>query len=108
MRLSPRDSRRYAMMSAMAYAHFAAGRHAEAAEWCERSLRAGHFIPSHTLLVASLAQDGRLDDARRALARLLELDPGCRVGSLRVILGRRRPADIERYLDGLRRAGLPE
>jgi hypothetical protein len=54
-------------------------------------------------------QAGRLEQARKMLARLRQLDPALRVSNLSDRPGPyRRPEDVARYEEGLRRAGLPE
>jgi hypothetical protein len=59
--------------------------------------------------VVSNALAGRQQEAERALARLLELDPTLRVRDVRSRTGSfGRPQDLARYEEGLRRAGLPE
>jgi hypothetical protein len=56
----------------------------------------------------SHALAGRLDQAHKAMARLREIDPTFRVSDIRQIAPHRRPEDIARYEEGLRKAGLPE
>lgn len=51
---------------------------------------------------------GRLDKARKAAAGLREIDPAFRVSDLRPMFAYRRPADVARYEEGLRKAGLPD
>jgi hypothetical protein len=61
------------------------------------------------MVVASNALAGRLEQAQTALARLRQLDATLRVSNLRERLGPyRRPEDLARYEEGLRKAGLPE
>jgi hypothetical protein len=51
----------------------------------------------------------RIAEAREAIARLREIDPGLRLSNLaRVALPFRRPEDLARWTEGLRKAGLPE
>jgi hypothetical protein len=58
---------------------------------------------------ASYALAGRPEEAQRAVARALELDPGMRVSNLKERIGWfRRPEDFAQYADALRKAGLPE
>ena len=57
---------------------------------------------------AALAMLGRMDEARAALERLLQRMPGLTVSQVRHMVPIRYPDDHERWLDGLRRAGLPE
>ena len=52
--------------------------------------------------------DDLVDEARKALARLRQLDPALRVSDLRRMFPFRREEDITRYEEALQKAGLPE
>ena len=56
---------------------------------------------------AALAMLGREAEAAESIARLLEQMPGLTVEQVRHIVPVRYPADRERWLGALRRAGLP-
>jgi hypothetical protein len=61
------------------------------------------------ILAASNALAGRSDEAQKTMARLCQLDPGLRMSNLEeVMLPLRRAEDRARYVEGLRKAGLPE
>jgi adenylate cyclase len=63
----------------------------------------------HVFLAANLAQLGRLDEARAAAAEILRIDPKYTIdGTQRQLALFKRTEDIERFLDGLRKAGLPQ
>jgi hypothetical protein len=64
-------------MMALALAHHSAGRHSEAAEWADRSLRAfpPAFFFGMTQAVLCYVGAGQLDDARRVIAECLRLNP---------------------------------
>jgi adenylate cyclase len=52
------------------------GSFVEAAEWAQNAIRLrSGFTAAHRILCASLAQAGRTDEARVALARLRDLQP---------------------------------
>ena len=52
---------------------------------------------------------GRLEEARKPVARALELDPKMRISNLKERMGAfPRPEDYAKYAEGLRIAGLPE
>jgi tetratricopeptide (TPR) repeat protein len=110
MRLSPLDPLVEWMQTGTAYGHFFAGRYDVASSWVGMTLRVSP--DSHSSLriaAASHALAGRLEQAQRALARLRQVDPALRISSLRDRLGPyRRPGDVARYEEGLRKAGLPE
>jgi TolB-like protein/Flp pilus assembly protein TadD len=110
MRLSPQDPYLCSMMAATAYAHFIAGRDSEALTWAERAIREKpDYIPVPTrVLAAGYALTGRHKEAQRAAVRLREIDPTFRLSDLKDRVPLRRPEDIARLAEGLRKAGLPE
>jgi TolB-like protein len=108
-RLSPLDPFIHHRQGATALAHLCAGRYDEACMWSEKSLQGGpNYAPWHRIAAASNALVGRIEKAHKFAARLRQLDPGFRVSSLKDYLPFRRPEDLARYEDGLRKAGLPE
>lgn len=107
MQLSPVDTLMFSMQTAMALAHFLAGRDEEALGWAEKALQRNPVVtPAIRVAAASAANLGRPDDATKYMALLGQLDPGLRVSNLneRVIL--RRAQDRERLAEGLSKAGL--
>jgi TolB-like protein len=107
-RLSPFDSWAWAAFDAQAMSHLLRGRYEEAARAAYRSVQAN---PSHSItyvqLTAALAKLGRLEEAKAAAARVLELHPTFRFS--RQFAGVNcAPALAEVLGDALRRAGLPE
>jgi adenylate cyclase len=93
---------------ALAYAHLFTGRREEAAAYAERAVQANPgFDVSHALLVASLVELGRLEEAREAAGRLMAAFPTFRVARLRRA-GFRDTTRFEAYLTVLGRAGLPD
>ncbi len=111
MRLSPRDPELYHFFYAIGMAHFVAGRYDEAVTWAEKAENerpASIGFGPLRLLAASFAHLDRLDDARDAFASVLELTPHVSATSIRSAIHFSRPEDLDRYLDGLRGAGLPE
>jgi tetratricopeptide (TPR) repeat protein len=109
MRLSPHDPGLFNMQSCMASAHFFAGRYAEALSWADKAARDNprHLMPQ-TTAAASNALAGRITEAQKAVARILEIDPTMRLSNLQDFIPLRRPEDRERFAEGLRKAGLPE
>lgn len=108
MRLSPFDSWAFAAFDAQAMGHFHHGRYEEACRAAYRSVQANprHSI-THVQLAAALAKLGRLQEARTAAARVLELHPTFRYG--RQFQGVNcAPALAASLGEALRAAGLPE
>jgi adenylate cyclase len=109
MRLSPLNPRVYGLQAGTAFAHFLAGRYDAASSLAEKAMRARTNYPTPIrIAAASHALAGRLAEARQALARLRELDPAARVANVKEWHLLRRPEDVARLQDGLRKAGLPE
>ena len=110
MRLSPLDPILFRMQGATASAHFFAGRYDEASSWADKALRENpNLQQALRVAAASHALAGRLDKAREAIARMRALDPDLRISSLKARLPTlRRPRDFAKYVEGLRKAGVPE
>lgn len=109
MLLNPLDTRVFLTQSAMAFAHFIAGRDAEAAQWAAMALRLKpHWLPALRMAVASNAMRGRRDEVARALRAYSVIDPQISIAKICDCYPFRRPADRERLVAGLRKAGLRE
>jgi predicted Zn-dependent protease len=107
MRLSPMDPLRGLMRTATGFAHLLAGRYDDAISWAQRAcLDQPNFPVAWRLLASSSALSGRLDQAQKALARALQLDPGFELSTFSQYATLRRAEDFERYAEGLRLAGL--
>jgi tetratricopeptide (TPR) repeat protein len=109
MRLSPRDPDAFTFSFFMGFAHFAAGRYDAAVEWLQRSRRQepSFFGPSR-VLASSYAQLGRLEEAREALDEARRLEPGLSIARIKLDFAGADPSVVERYFEGLRKAGLKE
>ena len=109
MRLSPFDPQIANMQTGTACAHFFAGRTEAAAAWAEEAVRRQPDSRiAACVLAANRAMAGRVAEAERAMAALRRIDPELRVSNLLASFPLRRPEDVERWTEGLRRAGLPE
>lgn len=108
MRLSPLDPEMYRMQAGIAAAHLFAGRFDEASSWAELAFRElPSFLMVVVISVASHALAGRIEEARRALQQLRQLDPAFRLSHLPGWMPILRPQDIAILTEGLRKAGLP-
>ena len=108
-RLSPNEPNVFGMQSAIALAHFFAGRPVEALTWARKAMRA----QSHKVLATCIAaaSAGLIDDegeAQEAIERLHQIDPNLRASVLKAYWPIKRDQDLARWAEGLRRAGLPE
>ena len=109
MRLSPQDAHIFSMQSATAIAHFVAGRYDEALRWAEMAIQSqpnARTPPVVAVAAAELAGDP--DRARRAMLRLMQVEPGLRVSNLGDKFPFQLAEDFARIAAALRRAGLPE
>jgi adenylate cyclase len=109
MRLSPRDPFLAVWCMSRAVAAFTAETYEEAVDWARKSIEENpRFAGAHRVLTASLSQLGRLDEAKAALDGLLRQMPGLTIKATQQQVPMKRREDLQRYLDGLREAGLPE
>jgi TolB-like protein/tetratricopeptide (TPR) repeat protein len=109
MRLSPLDPEVFNAHMALAQAHMLVGRYAEASSWAEKLFREQpNHLSAACTAAACHALAGRLEQAHKAMGRARQLDPEIRVSNLRDASVLRRPEDVARYVEGLRKAGLPE
>lgn len=107
IRLSPFDPDMALFLGGFAAANYAARRYAEAADYAAQAarLRPG-FLGVQRMRCASLAQAGRVDDARSILAAVLREQPQLSIEWVRENVPYQTPQLLERYLEGLRKAGL--
>ena len=109
MRLSPNDPQIFNMQAGTAAAHFFAGRYAEALSWAEMSIRGQpDYFLSTFVAAASAALAGNDTVAKKVMARLCQIMPELRISNLRDYVPIRRSEDLERWVEGFRKAGLPE
>jgi hypothetical protein len=95
--------------SVSAFAHVFCGRYEAAAEKARQAIQESPSL--HVALRAyaiSKALAGEMEQAQKAMARLLPIDPTLRVCDLGDQTPPRRPEKMALYAEGLRIAGLPE
>jgi adenylate cyclase len=110
IRLSPLDPFGHTFTGGLAIAHVIAGRYEEAIEWADRSLReVPRYESALRNRVVACAHLGRIDEARDWLERLLEVTPELTIARYKSLYSAIHPPEIiDLYVDGLRKAGLPE
>jgi len=105
-----RDPLNFNTLLGMALAHHNAGRHADAAAWTDKAVRA--FPPSFLVgMVQSImcyVAAGQIDDARRLMAECLRRTPQWRQATHVPPLWYRSVKLREELLEALVAAGLPE
>jgi TolB-like protein len=109
IRLNPLDPRVFLTQSAMAFAHFIAGRDDEAARWAATALRVKpNWLPALRMALASNAMCGEAAEAQRVLNAYLAIDPQVSIAKICGYYPLRREADRQRLIAGMRAAGLPD
>jgi TolB-like protein/class 3 adenylate cyclase/Flp pilus assembly protein TadD len=105
-RMSPHDPQNAIFNMALAVAHYLAGRYTEAITFGRKAVQQRDGITAgHRIYVASLAEAGQLEQARRALQHLRELQPNISVAWCEQYVPY-PPGPMAKFLDGLRKAGL--
>jgi adenylate cyclase len=110
MRLSPLDPLGFFTTAGISATHLAVGQYPEAIEWADRSSRESPaYRPPIRYKVIALAHLGRIAEARAALSRELQLDPGLTITAIKAHYAAALPAELLAVVvDGYRKAGLPE
>jgi tetratricopeptide (TPR) repeat protein len=107
--MSPRDPLAEWSLTAIAHAHVLLGDHAEALKAAERSLAVNaNYEPTYWMLIATNAHLGRIDEARRWLAKFKALAPGATIAGIAAGQPAKYPDRMAAILEGLRAAGLEE
>jgi hypothetical protein len=103
--MSPHDPQNAIFNTAIAAAHYLAGRDAEAVVFGRKALQQRtQFTSGHRIYVASLAQAGQLDQAREALVRLKKVFPEMTIAWIeRYVPYTSGP--MAKFLEGMRKAG---
>jgi TolB-like protein/class 3 adenylate cyclase/tetratricopeptide (TPR) repeat protein len=112
LRISPRDAYACAWMVFAAFARLGSGRNEEAAAWASRAIEASPgFMSAYFLLAAALVGLGRIAEARETVRAGLALNPDFTIARYRASPSSDNPrylASLERILEALREAGVPE
>lgn len=107
IRLSPLDPLMALFLGSIAVAHFAAGRYGEALHYTTEAarLRPG-FQGAQRMRCACLALCGRTAEARAHLTAVRRQQPQLSLGWIKTSVPYQTPDIMERFLDGMRKAGL--
>jgi TolB-like protein/Flp pilus assembly protein TadD len=115
--VAPRDRVRWTWLQGLGRALIHVGRDAEAVEALQRAVHSNpHLSRDRAFLAAAEALAGDIDSAKQHLAEYAEIDPGMTVQRFATERSSVPPEAVspaylrglERVLDGLRRAGMPE
>ena len=109
MRLSPHDPLQWAMQTQRAACCFDLENYDEAEEWARKAAntRPDKFWAQLNLAVALAGQD-RLDEARVAIEAARRVKPDLSLSVAKSLVPHFYPEYLERFIDALRKAGLPE
>ena len=104
--MSPHDPQNAVCFTALAAAHYQAGRYGEAVSFGRKALqqRSG-WAPGHRIFCASLAQAGQIDEARTELDQLKELHPDISIAWIEKHVPY-TAGPMAKFLEGMRKAGL--
>lgn len=111
-RFNPLDTQPHVHWSAVAYAHFMAGRYDDAEQVTDRMMsKPAPTAPWLRVKIATCGLLGRRDEGWRWVKRLLEIEPAASVSWLKQYWEaplRRNPHALQQFLKGSRLSGLPE
>jgi adenylate cyclase len=109
MRLSPQDPILWAMQTIRANCCINLENYDEAVEWSRKAInsRANQYWP-HINLADALAGQDRLDEAWVAIEAARRVKPDLSLSVIRCLMPHFHPEYFERWIDALRKAGLPE
>ena len=106
IRMSPHDPQNALFNVGLAAAHYLAGRYNEAIVYGRKAMQQRFGLTNgHRIYIASLAQAGQIDEARAALAKLQELQPGHSIAWIERNIPY-TPGPMAKFLEGMRKAGL--
>ncbi len=109
MRSNPRDGRGRLLLNGMGHAYYMLGDYENAIEVSNRQLQLDSSnYGALVTLAGTYARLDRMDDARRHAEQLLRLIPRFNLRALRKNPMFVRPEHIEKLVEGLRLAGVPE
>jgi len=106
MRMSPHDPQNALLNAARAFAHYVAGRYAEGAAFGRKAIQQRFELTNgHRVYIVNLAQMGRIEEARSALAQLRELLPEISIAWIERNLPF-TPGPMAKFLKDFRKLGL--
>jgi tetratricopeptide (TPR) repeat protein len=108
LRISPMDPIAPWVWSTLSAACFQLGRYDEGCSWGAKAIQQRTAVSALTSFIANAVQANRMDDARRAATRLMDLQPRFCISYAEEITPARSPDVWARARDALRAAGLPD
>jgi tetratricopeptide (TPR) repeat protein len=109
IRFSPYDPNMGSFLVRIAEAKHLTGDDEGAVTFALRAINQPHFQWSrYSVLIAALGQLGRVDEAQRYLNEITRVRPDYSIDFVRTMHPFSADMGIERYYDGLRKAGVPQ
>jgi adenylate cyclase len=109
LRLSPQDPFRFAFLNLLTLSHYASRNYEAAAD---AAMQLSGVAPEHPFgyfnLAAAYGQLGRLQEARHALQQGIQVHPDFSQEFIAAAWPYKDAADLEHFVEGLHKAGLPE
>jgi adenylate cyclase len=112
IRLSPRDPVLWGTMCFRSIACNLLQQYEAAVDWARRAVHEPRAVGggywAHAVLASALGNLGQTAEAREAVHEALQRKPDLSLAYLETTLPTKQPGGLELYLDGLRKAGLPD
>jgi adenylate cyclase len=110
IRFNPRDPLMWAIKAIHSLTYCLLHEYDEAAEWARQSIREPRAVGywPYAVLASALGNLGQIEKARLAVDEALRQKPDLSLSYLEKTLPTKQPGELRPYLDGLRKAGLPE
>ena len=107
LRLNPKDTERWSTYIGIALAHFVAGRYAQTIAAANDAIRVRPSAAfAYSTLASAQALEGNVPEARQSLETMLHLQPSLTARGIMSVTASTEKDIGERYLEGLRIAGL--
>ena len=103
--MSPVDTRLYMTLTGIGMAFIELRRFDEAIVVGKKALRQNLYVATYRCLASAFAHLGRDAEAHEAAARVLEIDPAFTISAF---IARGGQTNAKLFIEGLRKAGLPE
>jgi tetratricopeptide (TPR) repeat protein len=108
LQLSPIDPARMSVWNGISFAHFLLGQYDQGRAMAAKALAVSADVHTLSALIMNDVGAGRLDEARAAAGRLLQLRPDFRSSYARQDFTSKSDEWSDRFVAVLREAGLPE
>jgi len=107
-RLSPDDPSAWGLILILAQAHMNMKEFANAEKYARQAKRVADNLPINIVLLAILGQSGKTVDAKRLVEEMLQDHPHITAQLISKIYPFRHQDDLDIWIEGLCKAGLPE